>query len=926
MSAQRGIMPPMTTALAILMILTGVAAAGGALGVTGGKCEQRTCPLGIDVADPALAWTLDSSRRGELQTAYQVLAASTPALLAGGQPDLWDSGKVLSKRSLGIPYAGKPLAAGQRVWWQVRVWDRADQPGPYGQPQWWEMALLAPADWHGKWLSDGRPLPATNEDFYAAAPAPLLRKDFHSAGPVKRARIYVSGLGYHELRLNGSKVGDQLLDPAWTAYDQRVLYSTHDVTTLLRDGDNALGVMLGNGWFNPLPLRLWGHLNLREHLAVGRPRVIVQLNIEYADGTRTQVVTDETWRVAEGPITTNSTYLGETYDARKEVAGWDAPGFDAHAWRPAAIEAAPAGVLRAQSQPPIRVTEEIAAVKVSEPSPGVFVYDFGQNFTGLVRLRLRAAAGTTLVMRYGELLHADGSLNPMTSVCGQIKSGPGKSVGGPGAPPIAWQRDSYTAKGGGEETYTPRFTFHAFRYLELSGLPAAPPPAALTGLRLHSDVASAGSFSCSNERFNQIQQMCRRTFVSNLIGVQSDCPHRERLGYGGDIVATSEALLLNFDMATFYQKTARDWADSVRPDGKLTDTAPFAGIDYCGVGWAMAHPLLVSQLYRYHGDRRLLEEQYAVARRWLLLVADQNPGGIIKDGLGDHESLVPAPVPPLVTPLYYQSACILAEMARNLGRSEDATRFDALAAHIRQAYQHELFKPETGVAGSGSQACQAIALYSGLLPEAQRPLALERLVDDIRGRHKSHLSTGIAGTKFMFDALSTNGQAALAFTLANQPDFPGWGWMLDTGATTLWEHWAGSDNTCSNNHPMFGSISQWFFNCLGGIRPAADAVGFDKILIAPQPVGDLQWVKATYQSARGPVTSEWKKDGQRFELHVVVPFGASARVAVPARDGASVTEGGQPAGRAEGVEFLRMEHGAAVFAVAGGTYDFVSPP
>ncbi|MEI6604432.1 MAG: family 78 glycoside hydrolase catalytic domain [Verrucomicrobiota bacterium] len=914
----------MTTGMAILMLLTGVAAAADSLSVTGGNCEQRTCPLGIDVPDPRLAWTLKSARRGERQTAYQILAARDPALLAAGQPDLWDSGKVASESSLGIVYAGKTLTAGQRVWWQVRVWDRGGQPGPYGQPQWWEMALLAPTDWHGKWLTDGRPLPEKEADFYAPAPAPLLRKSFQATSQIKRARIYISGLGYHELRLNGCKVGDSWLDPGWTAYDKRVLYATHDVTPMLREGDNTLGIMLGNGWFNPLPLRLWGHLNLRKHLAVGRPRVIVQLNIDYADGTSAQVVTDETWRCAEGPITSNSIYLGEVYDARKELAGWDTPGFDDHTWQAPAIETAPLGVLRAQSQPPVRVTEEIAAIKVSEPSPGVFVYDFGQNFTGLVRLRCQAAAGTQLVMRYGELVRPDGSLNPMTSVCGQIKSGPGKNVGGPGAPPVAWQTDTYIAKGGTEETYTPRFTFHGFRYLELTGLPAAPPLAAITGLRLHSDVASASSFSCSNERFNSIQQMCRRTFVSNLISVQSDCPHRERLGYGGDIVATSEALMYNFDMATFYQKSVRDWADSVRPDGMLTDTAPFAGIDYCGVGWAMAHPLLVSQLYRYHGDRRLLEEQYAIARRWLLLVAAQNPGGIISKGLGDHESLVPAPVPPLVTPLYYQSAKILAEMARILGRSEDVTHFNELAEHIRQAYQRELLDPKSGVAGPGSQACQAIALYSGLVPEALLAPAVGHLVDDISGPRKNHLSTGIAGTKFLLDALSTHGRADLAYTIANQADFPGWGWMLDNGATTLWEHWAGSDNTFSNNHPMFGSISQWFFNCPGGIRPADDAVGFNKITIAPQPLGDLQWVKATYQSARGPVTSEWKKDGQRFILHVEVPCGANAKIFVPATEAASVTEGGKPAGTAEGVTFLRMEQGAAVFAVGGGSYEFIS--
>ena len=924
--------------MAMMMVLAGGVAAAGSLTVTGAKCEQRACPLGIDVAKPGFGWTLGSARRGDTQTAYQVLAASEPVLLETGKSDLWDSGKVDSGQSLGIPYAGKPLKPGQKVWWKVRVWDRDGEAGPYGERQWFEMALLAPDDWHGKWISDGKPLPQRDEDFFAPSPAPLLRKGFKATGPIKRARLCISGLGYHEVLFNGERAGDARLDPGWTSYDTRVPYSSWDVTSLLHEGDNVIGVMLGNGWYNPLPLRLWGHLNLREHLATGRPRVIAQLNIEYADGSTAGVVTDETWRTADGPILRNNIYLGEIYDARKELAGWSAAGFDDSAWRAATVEKGTVGPLCAQSPPPIRVTESIPAQRVSEPKPGVFLYDFGQNFTGLVNLRkIQAPAGTKVVMRYGELLNPDGTLNPMTSVCGQIKNQPkgatdgGQNVAVSGPPEVAWQGDTYIAKGGGEEDYTPRFTFHGFRYVEITGLPAAPNVENVLGLRLHSDVGHANgdlpdssSFACSNERFNRIQEMCRRTFVSNLIGVQSDCPHRERFGYGGDIVATSEALLLNFEMATFYQKTVRDWADSVRPDGMLTDTAPFVGIDYCGIGWAMAHPLLVSQLYQYHGDRRLMEEQYEVARRWLSLVAERYPQAVVPDGLGDHESLAKVTKPPLVTALYFQCATMLGEMAGVLGKTEDVTRFTALAAKIRNAWQREFLDQKTGVAGTGTQACQAFALYTGVVPEAARPLAVDRLVEDIRGKYKGHLSTGIFGTKFMLDVLSREGHADVAFDIVNQPDMPGWGWMLENGATTLWEHWAGSDNTYSQNHPMFGSVSQWFYNWLGGIRPAPDAVGFDKILIAPQPVGDLKWVKACCQSVRGPVKCEWKKEGGMFDLQVAVPVGATATVFVPAKDAASVTEGGKPASQAEGVKFLRMERGAAVFAVGGGGYDFVS--
>lgn len=895
--------------------------AASSLTVSAATCERRDRPLGIDVPKPELGWALESPRRAELQSAYQVIAASDPALLSAGKPDLWDSGKVVSSDTIGISYQGKPLASGQRVWWQVRVWDRDDQPSPYAAPQWWEMGLISPDQWKASWISDGKQQPAKDEDFYGPAPAPLLRKGFKVKGEIKRARIYSSGLGYHEVSINGRKVGDHLLDPGWTSYGQRVLYSTHDVTALLREGDNAVGIVLGNGWFNPLPLRFWGQRNFRKDLTVGTPRGILQMDIEYADGTRDRIVSDASWRTSDGPMIRNNIYLGEVYDARKEIAGWDSPGFDDGQWLAAVVETGKIGLLEAQSQPPVRVTGEIPAKRISTSETGPFIFDFGQNFTGMVRFRFNAPAGTRYDIRYGELLNADGSLNPMTSVAGQIKARRKtgeESVGGPGAPDLASQGDTYITKGGGEETYTQRFTFHGFRYLEINALPVG-----VTGLRAHSDVPSVGSFACSNESFNRIQEMCRRTFVSNLISVQSDCPHRERLAYGGDIVATSDALLMNYDMHGFYRKTARDWADSARPDGMLTDTAPFVGINYCGVGWAMVHPLLVSQLYRYHGDRRLMEEQYETARRWLLLVAGQNPSGVIRNGLGDHESLVSKAVPPLVTPMYYQSATMLADMAKVLGRAEDVARFLELSERIKSAYQGEFLDVKTGVAGPGTQSSQTFALYSGLVPDAARPMAVDRLLEDIRDKHNGHLSTGIFGTKFLLSELSEAGHSGTAYGIVNQPDMPGWRWMLANGATTLWEHWKGSDDTFSQNHPMFGSVSEWFFNWIGGIRPATDAVGFDKIMIAPQPVGDLKWAKAAYQSVRGRVASEWKKDADGFHLEIKIPVGATATVFVPAKEVAAVTEGGKPVAEAEGVRFLRMDRDSAVFAVGSGSYDFL---
>lgn len=904
----------------MLLILAATAHAAE-LRVTGSTCDWQSNPLGIDVPQPDLGWTMESSRRGETQTAYQILAASDVALLSTGKPDLWDSGKVSSGESIGIRYAGKPLASGQRVWWQVRAWDAEGNPGPYGEAQWWEMGLLSQNDWQAKWISDGRPLPERDEDFYKPHPAPLLRKSFKLRGPVKQARIYTTAAGYQELSLNGKPLGDHRLDPTWTAVEKRVYYSTHDVTAQLKPGENSLGIVLGNGWYNPLPMRFWGGKNFRLSLTSGRPCAILRLDIQYADGSRETIVTDDSWRWKEGPIIRNNIFLGELYDARQEIAGWDAPGFNDEAWQSVKVETPQVGKLQALSGPPIRITEELPAKRL-ESSKGPPIYDFGKNFTGTVRFRFNAPAGTRYVMRYGELLHADGTLNPMTSVAGQIKNRNNDgtmSIGGPGAPDIAWQEDTYITKGGVDEEYTPRFTFHAFRFMEISA-----PPVSVTGLRLHSDVPDAGSFECSNDLFNRIQRVCRNTFVSNIIGVQSDCPHRERLGYGGDIVASSEAFFMNYDMHGFYRKTVRDFADSARPDGRFTDTAPFVGIDYCGVGWAMAHPLLIEQLYRYQGDRSLMEEQYEAARRWLLSVEAANPEHIVSGGLGDHEGLVPKSIPASVTSFYYQSAVMLANMAKVLKRTDDAARFSALSENIKRAYQKQFLDEKTGVVALGSQMCQSSALYSGLVPDAVKPLAMERLLEDIRDKHKGHLSTGIYGTKYMLDMLSANGRADSAFQIVSQPEMPGWAWMLKNDATTLWEHWAGSDNTFSNNHPMFGSVSQWFFQWPGGIRPADDAVGFNKILIAPQVVGDLKWAKTEHRTVRGPISCEWKKDGGNFDLSLRIPVGATSEVTIPARNAEAVKEGGGAASAAAGVKFLRMDRNAAVFAVGSGSYQFSS--
>jgi alpha-L-rhamnosidase len=885
------------------------------------RCEYRDQPLGIDHPVPRLSWTLESSVRGQKQTAYRVLVAQSNQALMEDRGDLWDSGKVASSKSVNIVYTGDTLVSGQRCFWKVKVWDKDGVPSDWSAPSSWEMGLLNARDWQGSWINDGKPLPEKDADFYRDDPAPLFRREFKVSGPVIRARLYISALGYVHTRLNGRAVNDHHLEPLWTLPNKRVFYSVHDVSKNLEKGDNCLGVTLGNGWYNPLPLRMWGRVNLRQRIPVGRPQFIAQLLIEYTDGSRELIVSDSTWKVAPGPILRNNIYLGEKVDTRKSVNGWDKPGLDDRAWNSARVAPIPEGPLQAQPLPPIKVTASVKPVRITEPSDGVYIVDMGQNFGGWASLTFNVPEGTQITMRYGELLYENGTLNPMTSVCGQIKS---NKPPADGSPAVAWQADTYIARGGSSETYTPLFTFHAFRYIEITGLPNRPSLDDVEGLRMHCAVEPVGSFSCSNDLFNRIQTMCQWTFLSNLFGVQSDCPHRERFGYGGDLVTTSDAFMLNYDMANFYAKAARDWHDSALPDGMLTDTAPSVGIQYCGVGWAMAHPHLQVQLYRYYADRRIIEEQYPTSKRWLELVRAENKDHIVQQGLHDHEALETEKSPPMITPLYCESARMLSILAGILDKEKEADEYERLAEDIRKAYIEKFLVTGTGVVASGIQNVQAFALFLDMLPADERSAALSHLVRDIKDKHKGHFTTGIFGTRYMLDVLSREGRAEVVNDMVNLRDFPGWGHMLEQGATTLWEHWKFSDNTFSHNHPMFGSVSQWFYNWLGGIEPTADAVGFDKFTFQPQFLDGLDWVRCSYRSVRGPITCNWKRQGDRVAMDLHVPVNTSATLILPTAG--AITENGRPAAELEGAEEVSDQDGNAKLRLGSGKYHLIFTP
>lgn len=902
------------------------------------RCEYAVNPLGIDVAQPQLSWVIESDRRGYRQSAYRILVAATLEKLQKDQGDLWDSGKVESAQSINVPYAGSALQSGQRCFWKVSVWNHNGNQSQWSEPAWWEMALLSSSHWQGIWINDGRAAPARDEDFYKDDPAGLFRKQFRVSERIVRARLYISGLGYYEASINGTKVGDAVLDPGWTTYSQRVLYSTYDVTEMLQQGQNVIGVMLGNGWYNPLPLRLFGQFNLRDVLAIGRPRLIAQLNLEYDNGSRQAVVTDQTWKVTEGPVLSNNVYLGEVYDARIEIAGWDKPGLDDRAWRDAKPAVEKIGPLQAQYAEPVKITNTLKPVSVTEIEPGKYIFDMGRNYAGWVRLKVEGPAGTEVKLRFAELLAPDGTLNCLTTVCGAIKGRFGPPgwkqplTGGPGAPEVAEHRCTYILKGKGWEVYTPRFTFHGYRYVEVTGYPGKCKKDALEGLCLNSAVEKAGSFACSNELFNKIQQTVLWTLLSNMFSVESDCPHREKLGYGGDIVAACEMAMLNFDMAKFYAKTVCDYADAARPNGGFTETAPYTGIAVQGfgegtgpIGWGIAHPLLQRQLYRYYGNKRLVQQQYETTKRWMEFLQKKVPDHIIELGISDHESLDPRPFALTSTAFNYYNAKLCSELAGIIGKDDDAGRFAALAEQIKTAFNNRFLRQAPQLYeylyDSGTQTCNAFVLYMDLVPPELRTNVLDELIENIR-IHEGHLTTGIFGTKYILEALTRCGRADIAYNMADKKTFPSWGYMLENGATTLWERWAFDDNAYSHNHPMFGSVSEWFYKAIGGINPHPQAVGFDRIIIKPNIVADLGWARAEYNSIRGRIASEWHLEAGELRLNVTIPGNAEAEIHLPTTNAQAVTENGQSTDKAAGVQFLHTEKNTAVYKVGSGTYSF----
>lgn len=735
---------------------------------------------------------------------------------------------------------------------------------------------LAEAVWIGTHVG----LLLDETDLYKDNPAPVFRKEFMAKKNIHSATLYITAAGYYSALLNGKKIGRNYLDPAWTDYSKRIYYAEFDLTADIEQGANCLGVTLGNGFYNPLPMKMWGHLNIRNFLPTGNPVFIARLKIEYDDGQTEEIITDNSWKFFSGPIRKNNVYLGEVYDAGYEIEGWETEGFNDSKWNSPVESEGPGGALQKSFFPPIQETDRKIPVSITPADDDAWLVDMGVNFTGLYRIHLTGEPGDTISFRFGERIYNNGELNPMTTVAGQIKKA---GTGGPGAPAIAWQTDEYIFGKKTDTWYSPEFTFHTYRYMEISGLKKQPLITDIEGIVLNTNVESTGSFSSSSELVNSIQSATERTFLANLIGVQSDCAAREKFGYGGDLNAVSEAFIYNFDMQDFYRKTIYDWVDAIN-DSVFIDTAPFVGIKYCGLSWESSFLITQYNLYLYYNDTAIVNELYEMDLKWMEKVARIHPDGVVDSGLSDHESLEPVPVELTGTSHYLQCARIMETFASYMDDTENEKKFKKLADKLSTIILDRFW--ENPVSGTiNRQTLFATLLYHNIIPDDEVIEVVDSLFNALSKAPSGHFTTGIFGTKFILEALSKSGNPDSVYKIVNSTNFPGWGFMIDRGATTIWETWKESDNVYSNCHPMFGTVSEWLFRWLGGIRPDPDFPGFEKFIINPSLPEGLAQVRCSYNSPFGEIVSNWinyGNDKQVFEIHV--PEGSAAQVKLPVNE------------------------------------------
>jgi alpha-L-rhamnosidase len=844
------------------------------------RVEHLQAPLGLDEPAPRFSWSLASETRGEKQSAYRIVVSRS-------NETVWDSGRVSSSETTLVAYEGGPLEPRTRYDFRVESWNR-DGSSSATAESYWETGMQGAfrARWIG--FSTAR-APRVSE----SAPSPYLRKTFSVASPVRSARLYASALGLYETHLNGSRAGKGMFTPGWTDYGRRIEYQTEDVTALLRQGENSFEAVLGDGWY----AGSIGWERKRHHYGPYPLAFLAELHIEHTNGERTIVTTDESWKAGEGPIRSSDFLMGETFDARVEIEPSE----------PVSILTLPESELVGQHSPLVERTEEIDAKERTEPSKGTYVFDFGQNLVGVVRLRLEAEAGRRIQIRFAEMLQPDGNL--YTENLRTARS-----------------TDVYIARGGGPEVYEPHFTFHGFRYAEIQGYPGEPRLDAVTAVVLTSKTPETGAFETSSPLLNQLQSNIVWSQRGNFLSIPTDCPQRdERLGWMGDAQIFARTACFNMDVAAFFTKWLQDVRDAQSEGGAFSDVAPRLIVTTDGSpGWGDAGIIVPWSLYECYGDERLLERHYDAMRRWIEYIRAANPDlirrNLLNNNYGDWVAVGSSTSKELLaTAFFARDADLLARIARVLGEQDDAAAYQSLFEAIRAAFA-EAFLDDEGRVQGDTQTGYVLALRFGLIPEALRERAVSHLVRAIEEKG-GHLSTGFLGVRDLLPALSESGRFDVAYRLLMNETFPSWGYEIQNGATTIWERWDGWTETGgfqdagmnSFNHYSFGSVGEWMYENVAGIRHDESAPEGERITIRPRPGGGLTRARASYDSIRGRIESEWSLDDDRFALKVTIPVNSEALVHVPGtleeRDGATV---------------LREESGATVLSIGSGRYRFLS--
>jgi alpha-L-rhamnosidase len=896
-----------------------------ALTPAGLRCAHLVNPLGVAPDQVRLSWELEGPGRGRSQRGYQVRVAAGEAGLAAGTDLAWDSGQVDSDRTADIPYAGPPLARGGRYAWQVRVWDEQQAPSDWSAAATFEVELDPAAGWQAEWIGRGR----IRADFKAPAsmsapdpvartmiPAPYLRRGFRIGAPVTSARLHITALGLYEARLNGRRVGDAVLAPGWTDYRQRIPYQTYDVAGLLRPGENVLGAMLGDGWY----CGFFGFDAKRAGALYGpAPELLAQLVIGLDDGTEQRVVTDGTWRAAFGAIRHADLIMGEGHDLGLEPHGWDAPGFDDSGWSAVRCRDRDGTPLVADPGPPIRVTQELAPRAITADPDGRTIIDFGQNLAGWVRLTVSGPAGARVSVRHGEVLDPDGRLYTEN-----LRT--------------ARQADEYLTSGG-EEVLAPRFTLHGFRYAEVTGYPGALGADSVTALVAGSDIAPSGAFTSSLPWLDRLFANIDWGQRGNFISVPTDCPQRdERLGWLGDAQIFARTACYNRDVAAFFAKWLDDVADAQHPSGAFPDIAPLTTMDWFGApAWGDAGVIVPWTLHAMYGDTGSLRRHFGAMTSWMDFLEQGNPDYLRRHELGNsyNDWLAPGAdlTPPelLGTAYWAHDAALMAQVADAIGRPDDAAGYRALASKIRAAFA-DAFVAGDGRVASGTQTAYVLALHFGLLADDLREAAAGHLLDAIAAAD-GRLSTGFVGVGYLLPVLSGSGHTDVAYRLLERQGLPSWRYMIDHGATTIWERWDGwseengfqSAWMNSLNHYALGSVGEWLYRFVLGLELAPGAAGFDRLVLRPYPGGTLARAAGSYRSVRGPISSRWERSGDSFRLAVELPPNVTASVRVPSAAAGEVRDADGRAPSAVAAFPGAPGVSEAVFEIGSGSHEFTGP-